>query len=203
MVQPATREAGTTPTPSPEGTRERRLPGNAGIWVFVLGDLFIFLGYFIIFMVYRYEHGALFLSSQRHLDLVSGLVNTLLLITSSRFVALAVVAARAGQLSRATRLIGCGAACGALFILVKVYEWVSLVNGGYTFPRNEFFMFYFSLTGVHLFHVALGLVVLGMMVLELRTPKLRSVSLVEAGAIYWHMVDLLWIILFALLYLMR
>jgi nitric oxide reductase NorE protein len=64
-------------------------------------------------------------------------------------------------------------------------------------------MFYYTLTGVHLFHVLLGLVILAIMLRELRDPRLRRVSAVEAGAIYWHMVDLLWVIIFALLYLMR
>jgi nitric oxide reductase NorE protein len=72
-----------------------------------------------------------------------------------------------------------------------------------TFPSNDFFMFYFMLTGVHLFHVALGLVFLGVAFRELRNPKLRRVSMVETGATYWHMVDLLWIVIFGLLYVMR
>src|SRR5579863_1401108 len=119
----------------------RRLPGDQGMWVFVLGDLFIFLGYFVVFMVYRSKHTTLFLASQRHLDLTAGLINTLVLLASSRFIALAVVAARSGATRRATRLVGCGAVGGVVFIGLKLYEWISLSNGGYALPRNEFFMF--------------------------------------------------------------
>lgn len=192
----------TEPSPTADRTAHR-LPGDHGMWVFVLGDLFIFLGYFVVFMVYRWKHPALFLASQRHLDLVAGLVDTLVLLISSRFIALVVVAARSGAIRRATRLVACGAASGLVFIGVKLYEWVALINGGYTLPRNEFFMFYFSLTGVHLFHLLLGLIVLGVVTLELRRTGGPRVNVVEAGALYWHMVDLIWVVLFALLYLMR
>lgn len=72
---------------------------------------------------------------------------------------------------------------------------------GYSLGSGEFFGFYYMLTGVHLFHVALGLLILGIVARELRTR--RRMSMVESGATYWHMVDLLWIVIFALLYVMR
>ena len=68
---------------------------------------------------------------------------------------------------------------------------------------NEFFSFYYVLTGVHMLHVMLGLIILGVSVRELRAPKRRRITLVEQGATYWHMVDLLWIVIFGLLYVMR
>ena len=184
-------------------TRVGRLPGDPGMWVFVLGDLFIFLGYFTVFMVYRSKHTSQFLASQQHLNLTLGLINTLVLLASSRFAALAVVAARSGASGQAIRRVGTAAAGGVVFIGLKVYEWVTLARGGYTLARNEFFMFYFSLTGVHLLHVLLGLVVLGVVVAELRCPSGGRVNVVEAGAVFWHMVDLIWVVLFALIYLMR
>ena len=183
--------------------RRGHLPGDINIWVFVLADLFSFAFYFVVFMVYRIEHGSVFLDSQRHLSLTAGTINTLVLLASSRFVALAVQATRAGDLSRAMRLISLAGLCGIFFTVVKVFEWYDAVANGFTLPRNEFFMFYFALTGVHLFHVLLGLLVLALVLHELRDPSLRRPSMVEAGAIYWHMVDLVWVVLFALLYLMR
>ena len=90
-----------------------------------------------------------------------------------------------------------------MFILIKAYEWSTEVAQGHTMSSNDFFMFYFMLTGVHLFHVALGLLILGVVVRELRNPRRRRMSMVESGATYWHMVDLLWIVIFALLYVMR
>ena len=197
-----TAEARSRPADAP-AQRTPALPGDAGMWVFVLGDMVIFGVYFIVFMVYRGHEQAVFLASQRHLSLASGAVNTLVLLAGSRFAALAVAAARAGDDRRASRLIGWCGICGVAFLLVKAHEWYSLISAGQTVQRNNFYMFYYAFTGVHLFHVLMGLVVLGVMLAELRRPAGRRTWLIEAGAIYWHMVDLLWIILFALLYLMR
>lgn len=186
------------------GTKARaHLPSNKDMWVFVLGDLVIFSTYFIIFMIYRHQERQLFLESQQHLSLNIGVVNTLVLLASSWFVAQGVQLTRAGDYERAVRLTVGGGLCSVAFILLKAYEWSSKIGQGMTFPSNDFFMFYYMLTGVHLFHVALGLVFLGVVFRELRNPKLRRVSMVETGATYWHMVDLLWIVIFALLYVMR
>ncbi|MDQ1494727.1 MAG: nitric oxide reductase NorE protein [Actinomycetota bacterium] len=186
------------------GTKARaHLPSNKDMWVFVLGDLVIFSSYFIIIMIYRHQERQLFLESQQHLSLNIGVVNTLVLLASSWFVAQGVQLTRAGDYERAVRLTVGGGLCSVAFILLKAYEWSSKIGQGMTFPSNDFFMFYYMLTGVHLFHVALGLVFLGVGFRELRNPKLRRVSMVETGATYWHMVDLLWIVIFALLYVMR
>jgi nitric oxide reductase NorE protein len=183
--------------------RERRLPGDFDMWVFVLGDLVFFAAYFVIYMVYRIQHHALFLDSQRHLNLATGTINTLVLLASSRFVALGVQATRAGDRRRAGRLISYGGLCGAAFVLIKVYEWQSEISRGFTLPHNEFFMFYYMLTGVHLLHVLLGMLILGIGLRELHKADQPRASMVEAGATYWHMVDVLWVVIFALLYLMR
>lgn len=182
---------------------EAHLPGDTSMWVFVLGDLIIFGAYFIIFMVYRVREHELFLASQQHLSLNIGVVNTLVLIASSWFVARGVQAARTADPGRAVRLIASGGACGVLFIAIKACEWSSKLRQGLTFPHNDFFTFYYLLTGVHLFHVALGLLILGVVVVGLRNSKLPRISVTEAGATYWHMVDLLWVVIFALLYVMR
>ena len=183
--------------------KARQLQGESSMWVFVLGDLVIFATYFIIFMVDRHRERDLFLQSQQHLNQTVGVVNTLVLLASSWFIARGVQAARIGSHSRAMRLTTYAGLCGVLFILIKVYEWSSEISRGYTLPHNDFFMFYFMLTGVHLLHVVIGLVIIGIVLRELRTPRLRRVEIVETGAVYWHMVDLLWIVVFALLYVMR
>jgi nitric oxide reductase NorE protein len=188
---------------APSDKTRAHLPSNKDMWVFVLGDLVIFSTYFIIFMIYRHQERQLFLDSQQHLSLNIGVVNTVLLLASSWFVAQSVQLTRAGDYERAVRLTVGGGLCGVAFILLKAYEWSSKISQGMTFPSNDYFMFYYLLTGVHLFHVALGLVFLGLVFRELRSPKLRRVSMVETGATYWHMVDLLWIVIFALLYVMR
>ena len=179
------------------------LPGDAAMWVMVLGDFVFFGAYFIIFMVHRAMAPELFLQSQQHLNLTVGVVNTLVLLTSSWFIVRSVAAARSGDYQGAVRLTYLGGACGVLFIAIKAYEWSAEIAAGHTMPANEFFLFYYMLTGVHLFHVGLGLLILGIVARELLNPRKRRVSMVESGATYWHMVDLLWIVIFGLLYVMR
>jgi nitric oxide reductase NorE protein len=154
-------------------------------------------------MIYRAMQPAQFLQSQQHLNLNVGALNTLVLLSSSWFVAGSVHAARAGAHRQALRLTYSGGLCGVLFIAIKGYEWASEIARGNTITSNEFFTFYYMLTGVHLFHVALGLVILGIVVRDLRNPRRRRMSMIESGATYWHMIDLLWIVIFGLLYVMR
>ena len=196
---------GTVQTPPTPGAKDTRihLPGDGAMWVMVLGDLIIFGSYFVIFMVHRAMAPAEFLAAQQHLNLDIGAFNTLVLLTSSWFVARSVLAARAGDIAAALRLTYFGGACGAVFIVIKAVEWWSKVAQGHTMGSGEFFMFYYMLTGVHLFHVSLGLLILGITVRELRNPRKRRMSMVESSAVYWHMVDLLWVVIFGLLYVMR
>jgi nitric oxide reductase NorE protein len=190
-------------TPAKPTGRTTHLPGDIAMWVMVLGDFVFFGAYFIIFMVHRAMAPELFLQSQQHLNLTIGVINTLVLLTSSWFIVRSVATARSGDYKGAVRLTYLGGACGVLFIAIKAYEWSTKVAAGHTMPANEFFLFYYMLTGVHLFHVGLGLLILGIVVRELRNPRKRRVSMVESGATYWHMVDLLWIVIFGLLYVMR
>jgi nitric oxide reductase NorE protein len=114
-----------------------------------------------------------------------------------------VLAARGGEPDRALRLTYLGGCFGLVFMAVKGYEWSIKIAQGYTFNTNQFFSFYYMLTGVHLFHVALGLLILAVITRELRNPRRRRMSIVESGGIYWHMVDLLWIVIFAIFYVLR
>ena len=185
--------------------RQRTLhtPGDGHMWVMVLGDLIIFGAYFIIFMVHRAMKPQEFLASEVHLNINIGVLNTLVLLASSWFIARSVQAARADDHAQARRLTYLGGLCGVAFILIKAYEWSTKIGQGYTISTNEFFMFYYMLTGVHLFHVSLGLLILSITLRELRNPRRCRLFMVEAGATYWHMVDLLWIVLFPLLYLVN
>ncbi|WP_099244971.1 cytochrome c oxidase subunit 3 [Mycobacterium sp. shizuoka-1] len=172
------------------------------MWVMVLGDLVIFGGYFVVYMIYRSMNRARFLAAQQHLDITVGVINTVILLTSSWFVAQAVLCARAGDSQRAVRLLCAGAVCGSGFVVLKCTEWFREIVAGQT-NSDLFYSFYYVITGVHLVHVLMGLIVLGVLVRELRTPGRRRIWMVESGATYWHMVDLLWVIIFALLYVVR
>lgn len=178
------------------------LPGDGHMWLMVLGDLFIFGSYFIAYLVFRTRAPEQFLADQQHLNITVGVINTIVLITSSWLVAQSVQSARACDRAGAISLIRAGAVCGVLFAGLKVYEWSAEIQAGHT-NSSEFFSFYYVLTGVHLFHVGLGLLILGVVVRDLRNPRRARVSMVEQGATYWHMVDLLWVVIFALLYVMR
>jgi nitric oxide reductase NorE protein len=180
-------------------TRQRRLPGDVDMWVMVLGDLFFFGCYFVTYMVFRAISTEEFTTSQRHLNVGIGVVNTVVLLTSSLFAALAVIAVREGALRHAQRLLLATGACGVLFTLIKAYEWHAEISRGYTI-QDEFFSFYYVLTGVHLVHLALGLLILGVAIRDLR--RKRS-TIVEQSVLFWHMIDLLWVVIFAILYLMR
>ena len=191
-----------TLTERPRQQRRDHLPGDIDMWVMVLGDMIIFAGYFIVFMIYRSMHPREFLSAQEHLDVNIGVVNTVILLTSSWLVVRAVAATRAGQHQQAVRLLYGGGAGGVLFMALKGYEWVAKIRGGHG-NSEMFYSFYYLVTGVHLIHVLIGLIVLGTLIRELRNPGRRRASVVEAGAVYWHMVDLLWVIIFALFYVTR
>lgn len=177
------------------------VPGDGAMWVMVLGDLIIFGAYFLIFMVHRAMAPQEFLEAQQHLNLSVGALNTLVLLTSSWFIARSVHTARAGDHASALRLTYAGGLCGVAFIGIKAYEWSAKIAQGHSLGSGEFFGFYYMLTGVHLLHVGLGLLILGIVARELRTT--RRMSMVESGATYWHLVDLLWIVIFGLLYVMR
>lgn len=180
----------------------RRIPGDVHMWVFVLGDLVIFGIYFIVFMAYRIKQHDAFVAAQRHLNVTTGAVNTLVLLTSSWFVASGVQAIKDGDSARAARLVRAGAGCGVLFVAIKIAEWSVEIHDGHTLGKGTFLACYFMFTGVHLLHVAIGLIILGVALRELRQPEPRA-WFTEACGIYWHMVDLLWVLIFVLLYVMR
>ncbi|WP_405137779.1 cytochrome c oxidase subunit 3 [Nocardia sp. NBC_01388] len=180
-----------------------RLPGgDLDIWVMVLGDLFFFGCYLIVYMVFRDRSLEQFTAAQRHLNMSIGVTNTVVLLTSSMFIASAVQAVRRGAPRTSQRLVRAAGACGVVFIVLKGFEWHQEVTHGYT-VIDEFFSFYFVLTGIHLAHLALGLLILGVVDRELSSTHRQRPSLVEQGATFWHMIDLLWVVIFAILYCMR
>ncbi|BBZ39953.1 cytochrome c oxidase subunit 3 [Mycobacterium conspicuum] len=178
------------------------LPGDGAMWFFVLGDMIIFASYFVAFMIFRAREVNAFTAAQQNLYLDMGVVNTLLLLFSSWIAAQAVLAARAGDAERTTRLLTATATCGAIFIVLKLCEWWLEISAGHTFSGGTFMAFYYVLTGVHMLHVVMGLIILTVVVVYVRTNPIRS-QVVEQATTYWHMVDLLWVIIFALLYVMR
>jgi nitric oxide reductase NorE protein len=182
----------------------RHIPGEAGVCVFIMGDMLIFGLFFAVFCFYRGQQPELFTQSQQLLNVHYGALNTLLLLTSSWFVVMAVNAVRKQLRVQAMRLFVLAFACGAGFSLVKIIEYREKIEAGLYLTSNDFFMYYYIFTGLHFVHVIIGMLLLAFVILKLRAPSQpEEISFFEVAASYWHMVDVLWIILFPLIYLLK
>lgn len=183
----------------------RRLPGVEGVWFFVFADMVVFAIMFGCFMADRAKEPALFEASRQALSQTHGGINTLLLLTSSMFVVLAIDAVKAGRTQWVTRCFGLALFCGLAFMGSKVYEYALKFDAGISLLTNPFYMYYFIMTGLHLIHVTAGNIVLAVFSHKSRatTGDGLSLNVYEAGATYWHMVDLLWVCIFPLFYLVR
>ncbi len=186
-------------------TGQRKLAGDEGVWFFISVDITLFAVFFLLFMVERYKAVALFEQSRQQLDPLLGALNTLILLTSSWLVALAVHHARAGRRHAVSRYLTLGMLVGAGFAVTKVFEYWHKIASGITLLTNDFFMFYFALTGLHFLHFIIGMVVLAVCLSKSRHDAMDEdfVLWIESSGCYWHMVDLLWIVLFPLLYLLH
>ena len=156
-------------------------------------------------MYYRAQQPVLYAASQALLDQNKATLGTVLLLTSSLLVLCGVQFLRTRVSRRAPACFAAAIVLGTGFVVLKGLEYADKLDAGIGLTTNEFFTFYFMLTGIHLAHVLIGLVLLGCVWHRARRMDGRSgpMVLVEGGASYWHMVDLLWIVLFPLLYLMR
>ena len=186
-----------------EGKRTPFVPGQPDMWVFVLFETLLFTGYFSVYLVSRAQNHALYLRAQSDLDLRIGVFNTLALLLSSWAVARCVHAARQGAYRAALINAFLTIAFGIGFLVSKLLEWTMETRMGNTFTSSDFFQHYFFLTSIHCIHVLIGFIVLGVLVYQLWSPVRRSQQLVETCATYWHTVDFLWVLIFALLYVVR
>lgn len=185
-------------------THRRRLPGEEGVWVFILGDMVVFALFFFVYMAGLMGQPELYRESQKSLNLTIGGTNTLLLLSSSWFVATALSSLRQGLRRRARNLLMLAAACGLGFVALKFVEYGQKVDQGLLLTTNDFFMYFYVFTGIHFLHLAVGLFVLLYLWLRLgNDASPGDVQVFECGAAYWHMVDLLWLVLFPLLYMVR
>jgi nitric oxide reductase NorE protein len=185
--------------------RDARLAGDEGIWFFIAGDLCLFTVIFLLFMTGRMHAPAVFGRSREALHLDLGVLNTLVLITSSYFMARAVVASRHQVRAQVVRSLSLALGIGSIFLVVKAFEYGSLFTSGISPVTNDFFMYYFVLTGLHLLHYLGGMVALVVTLARARQHGLNAgyTRWIESVGVYWHMVDLIWIFLFPMLYLLR
>lgn len=180
------------------------VPGEIGIWCFVAGDLVVFSVFFVLIALGNRQEAAVFAQSRASLELGVGVVNTVLLLSGSWFVARGVARCREAHDPRDSRYFSLAILCGLGFVANKGFEWGTKLAAGITPQTNDFYMYFFVFTGIHLAHVLIGIGVLLLVRHTSRRPVLerRHVRTLETGATFWHLVDFLWIFLFALLYLL-
>jgi len=180
-------------------------PGDLAIWFFIFAELLVFGVLFVSYAVVRSHNLALFNESQLLLNRHLGLINTLVLITSSYFVVRAVQAIARDQPGHCVSWLWLSIATGSLFVVIKTYEFYEKFQQGISLSTNTFYTYYIAMTFFHYMHVILGLIILLAVLLKARAGGYSAADHtgVETGASYWHMVDLVWIVLFPLVYLMR
>jgi len=184
-----------------------------GMWLFLFTELILFGGLFLLYAVYlaRYPHE--FAAGGRELNVVFGAVNTVVLLTSSLLAAMAVTAVQRGRQQASVRLLMGTIGCALIFLGIKYVEW-SAKFGHDIYPGSKrllsgppgesvFFSLYYLTTGLHGLHVLIGGTLLAFVAVWVRQGKIDSsnYSWLENGALYWHLVDLIWIFIFPLYYL--
>jgi cytochrome c oxidase subunit III len=184
-----------------------------GMWLFLFTELLLFGGLFILYAVYlsRYPHE--FSAAGRELNVVFGAANTVVLLTSSLFAAMAVTAVKRGEKRATLALLSGTLACAGIFLVIKYLEWSAKIHHG-IFPgspkliagppgESVFFGLYYLTTGLHGLHVIIGGVLLGWIGSKVKSGALHAGDNValENGTLYWHLVDLVWIFIFPLYYL--
>jgi nitric oxide reductase NorE protein len=192
--------------------KEKYPPGDFAIWIIIYVELVTFGLLFAGYAFSRRSHIEMFNDSQLLLNQTSGFINTLILITSSYFVVKAVQSVTGMRQEsikesnlRASKWLLYAIMCGIAFLVIKFLEFYHIFGEGITLSTNKFFMFYLLLTVFHFMHVLLGSVILFNIYKKTRTEGYTPDDHrgFETGASYWHMVDLLWIVLFPLVYIIR
>jgi cytochrome c oxidase subunit 3 len=186
-----------------------------GMWLFLGTEVLLFAGLFLGYTVYRWLYHPAFHAASRELSLPLGTINTVVLITSSFFVALGYHAIKEDRKKDCVRWLGITIFCAVIFLVIKFFEYKHKFHEGqlpgihYTFEgikspgANIFYAVYFLATGLHAFHVIVGASLLAWLMRRVQKGLYSPEHYVpvELGALYWHLVDLVWIFLFPLLYL--
>lgn len=184
-----------------------------GMWIFLFTELFLFGGLFLVYAVYRMEYPEDFHASSLHLNTFIGAINTFLLVTSSLTMSFAVTAVQKGDSAFAAKMIGISMLLAFVFLVNKYFEWdhkilVQLYPGSELMLSLKhgyvlFFGLYFFMTGLHALHLIIGFVLMTVCLFKVNNRSInadRNILLVNS-TLYWHLVDLIWIFLFPLLYL--
>lgn len=198
-----------------DSVEQQRESATLGMWLFLVTEIMFFGGFFLVYLVYRVQYQPAFFAGSHHLDIRAGAINTAVLITSSLTMALAVWAAQVGRRKAIVGFLLLTMALGGVFLGIKAYEYADkfehhLVPGpGFQWEGplarqvEIFYSLYFGMTGLHALHMVIGIGVL----LTLLRPAWKGRygpeynTPIECFGLYWHFVDIVWIFLFPLLYL--
>ncbi len=172
------------------------LPGDLMIWVLIVSELLVFGAGLLAFMGVRLTDPTGFAAAQDQLFRTGAAINTVVLVTSGFLAAKALEWRRAGVSLRPKLALIAAALMGVVFLWIKGAEYAHKAALGITFETHPFFMFYYLLTGFHAFHVAAGVLLL------LLVSWRDDPDNIEAAAAFWHMVDLVWVLLFPVIYLL-
>lgn len=186
-----------------------------GMWLFLFTELILFGGMFLVYAVYRFGHPAEFQLAAKELDTMVGTVNTIILLTSSLTAAMSITAIQHGRLAFAKTLVALTIVLAFAFLVNKYFEWghkfaIGIYPGSPELLAKPsgvilYFGLYYVMTGLHALHVIIGMVILAVMWRFIGKGVITPTSFVklEAGALYWHLVDIVWIFLFPLFYLLH
>ncbi len=186
-----------------------------GMWLFLFSELLLFGGLFLLYMAYRLEYSQDFVIAAKDLNIVLGTVNTIVLLTSSLTMALSIAAIQRGKKTLSIVFLCLTIAFALTFMVIKYFEWTAKFHHGIapnapellSKPNGEiiFYGLYFSMTGLHALHVIVGAIILSFMLVFLIRGKITAEDYVklENSGLYWHLVDLIWIFLFPLFYLIH
>ena len=178
-------------------------PGGLLIWIVIYLELLTFGMAIIALAYYGVQQRALFSESAAHLNKTLATINTLLLLTSGSFMAQSITAFKRKNTQLTLKFINFSILTGFGFIILKAIEYYDKIEAGLTMDYNSFFMFYWLLTGFHWIHVLVGLVILLFLRKGIQRKRVNyNFEDLEAGAAFWHMCDLIWLLLFPILYLL-
>ncbi|MFC2150896.1 cytochrome c oxidase subunit 3 family protein [Bacteroidota bacterium] len=184
-----------------------------GMWLFIFTELLFFGGLFLVYAVYRYKHGQAFSLAGEELSVKIGAINTIILLISSATIAMSISSVQMKKPKLTMALLATTLVLAVIFLVNKYFEWGAKIGHG-IYPGSEvlqergngetlFFGLYYFMTGLHALHIIVGIVLIAIMIFKVKNDKInveRFVQLENTG-LYWHLVDIIWIFLFPLFYL--
>jgi cytochrome c oxidase subunit III len=189
------------------------LGSKLGMWLFIFTELLLFGGLFIVYSVYRFRNAQAFSIAANELDVTVGTLNTVILLISSMTIAMAITAIQKKDKRTTLLLIVTTILLALAFLVNKYFEWSGKISHG-LYPGSPmleelgqgdvlFFGLYYFMTGLHALHIIVGMVILGFVFVFVLKDRLTfdNFQLLENGGLYWHLVDIIWIFLFPLFYL--